>query len=48
MFQEHDHEAEQLISTLSINPEDDELDVGKCNLFINLVNNLVLFCFINF
>lgn len=27
-FQEHDHEAEQLISTLSLNPEDDELDVG--------------------
>lgn len=28
-FQEHDHEAEQLISTLSLNPEDDELDIGK-------------------
>uniref|UniRef100_A0A2A4JG19 Transcriptional adapter n=1 Tax=Heliothis virescens TaxID=7102 RepID=A0A2A4JG19_HELVI len=25
---EHDHEAEQLISTLSLNPEDDELDVA--------------------
>ncbi|XP_061721303.1 transcriptional adapter 2B isoform X2 [Cydia pomonella] len=25
---EHDHEAEQLISTLSISPEDDELDVA--------------------
>ncbi|XP_045453097.1 transcriptional adapter 2B-like [Melitaea cinxia] len=25
---EHDHEAEQLISTLEINPEDDELDVA--------------------
>lgn len=29
MFQEHDHEAEQLISTLSLNSEDDELDIGK-------------------
>lgn len=28
-FQEHDHEAEQLVSTLSLNSEDDELDVGK-------------------
>ncbi|XP_049877727.1 transcriptional adapter 2B isoform X2 [Pectinophora gossypiella] len=25
---EHDHEAEQLISTLALNPEDDELDVA--------------------
>ncbi|XP_050675342.1 transcriptional adapter 2B isoform X2 [Leptidea sinapis] len=25
---EHDHEAEQLVSTLSLNPEDDELDVA--------------------
>ncbi|XP_026494268.2 transcriptional adapter 2B isoform X1 [Vanessa tameamea] len=25
---EHDHDAEQLISTLSLNPEDDELDVA--------------------
>lgn len=33
-FQEHDHEAEQLISTLSLNPEDDELDVGR--LYIDI------------
>lgn len=25
---EHDHEAEQIISTLSLNPEDDDLDIG--------------------
>lgn len=31
-LQEHDHEAEQLISTLSLNPEDDELDVGELSI----------------
>ncbi|XP_037963208.2 transcriptional adapter 2B isoform X2 [Plutella xylostella] len=33
---EHDHEAEQLISTLSINPEDDELDVGDDDVILGL------------
>ncbi|XP_026315145.1 transcriptional adapter 2B [Hyposmocoma kahamanoa] len=49
---EHDHEAEQLISTLSLNPEDDELDVGKFkNMFslhtyqdFSLHNQHFLFC----
>lgn len=29
IFQEHDHEAEQIISSLSLNTEDDDLDIGK-------------------
>lgn len=44
MFQEYDNTAELLVSSLSINPlEDDELDTGKTYSFVHVRNSFELF-----